>query len=173
MMSIRTIASSGVCSTRSMASLPVVAVSTFMPRRSSTLDSAKMLRESSSTRSTVRPTRSSSELLSCSSMLLLLGRQVGDDAMQEQRRLIEQPLGRLHALDHNAARHGVKLRVLFGRQFPAGEDNDRHIGQRAVSPRMCSSTSKPDMSGRLQIEHNAIARAARAAMPVLRRRCRR
>ena len=39
-----------------------------MPRRSSTLDRAKMLRESSSTRSTVRPTRSSSDELSRSSM---------------------------------------------------------------------------------------------------------
>ena len=42
--------------------------------------------------------------------LLLLGRQVGDDAVQEERGLVEQPLGRLDALDHDAARERVQLR---------------------------------------------------------------
>src|SRR6516162_9177253 len=68
MMSIRTMAISGLDLTRAIASFPVVAVSTFMPRRSSTLLSAKMLRASSSTSSAVLPIRSSSELLSFSSI---------------------------------------------------------------------------------------------------------
>ena len=146
MMSISTMASSGVASTSSIASLPVVAVSTFMPRRSSTLESAKMLRASSSTSSTVRPTRSSSELLQPLQHPLLLRRQVGHHAVQEQRGLVEQPLRRLHALDHDAARHGVQLGVLLGGKLAAGEHHDRHVGQR-LSPRIRSSTSKPDMSG--------------------------
>ena len=68
MISIRTIAISGLDSTSAIASLPVVAVRTFMPRRSSTLLSAKMLRASSSTSSAVLPIRSSSELFSFSSI---------------------------------------------------------------------------------------------------------
>ena len=64
-----------------------------------------MLRASSSTSSTLRPTRSSSETVQALDHALLLGRQVGDDAVQEQRGLVEQPLGRLDALDDDAARH--------------------------------------------------------------------
>ena len=56
-----------------MASLPVVAVRTRMPRRSSTLLRAKMLRASSSTSSTLRPSRSSSEPCSRSSMRCFSG----------------------------------------------------------------------------------------------------
>ena len=98
-----------------------------MPRRSSTLLSAKMLRTSSSTTSTFLPTRSSSERCSRSSICLLLGRQVGDHAVQEERGLVEQPLGRLDALDHDAARERVQPRVLLGRELLAGEDDDRQV----------------------------------------------
>src|SRR5688572_1364106 len=62
MMSMSAIETSGVDCRISIASLPVVAVRTRMPRRSKTLLRAKMLRGSSSTSRTVRPTRSSSEL---------------------------------------------------------------------------------------------------------------
>src|SRR6201997_4258064 len=61
MMSMRTIATSGVDSNIEMASLPVPAVSTAMPRRSSTLLRAKMLRMSSSTTRTFLPTSASSD----------------------------------------------------------------------------------------------------------------
>ncbi len=61
MMSISTIATSGEVSSSEIASRPVIAVSTFMPRRSITLLSAKMLRASSSTSNAVLPMRSSSE----------------------------------------------------------------------------------------------------------------
>src|SRR2546430_6087114 len=46
LMSISTMATSAVDSSSAIASLPVVALKTFMPRRSSTLLSAKMLRRS-------------------------------------------------------------------------------------------------------------------------------
>ena len=50
---------------------------------------------------------------------LLLDRQFRDHAMQEQRGFVEQPFRRFHALDHDAARHGVQFRVFLGRKFPA------------------------------------------------------
>ena len=50
--------------------------------------------------------------------LLLFRRKVGDDAMQEERGFVEQPLGRLNALHDHAARQGVQAGILFGRQVP-------------------------------------------------------
>ncbi len=60
---------------------------------------------------------------------LLLGRQIGHHAVQEQRGFVEQPLGRFHALDHDAARHGVQLGVLLRRQLAAGEHHHRNVRQ--------------------------------------------
>ena len=57
--------------------------------------------------------RSSSELLQALQHALLFGRQIRDHSVQEQRRFVEQALGRFHALDDDAARHGVKLRILL------------------------------------------------------------
>jgi CheY-like chemotaxis protein len=45
--------------------------------------------------------------------------------MQKQRRLVEQALGRLDPLHHDAARHGVQPCILLRRQFSAGEHDDR------------------------------------------------
>src|SRR5581483_2304498 len=73
MISISTIAMSGVLSSIEIASRPVPAVSTVIPRRSKTLLSATMLRTSSSTTSTLRPTSASSEPCSRSSMRCLSG----------------------------------------------------------------------------------------------------
>ena len=70
-MSIKTIDRCGFELTSWIASVPVVAVKTFIPRRSSTLLSAKTLRASSSTRTTVRPASCSSESRSRSSMRCL------------------------------------------------------------------------------------------------------
>ena len=148
MMSISTMARSGVFSTISIASLPVVAVSTCMPRRSSTL-----LKREDVARVVVDQQHGAADQILVRAVeplehALLLGRQVGDDAMQEQRGLVEQPLRRLDALHHDAARHGVQLRVLLGRQLAAGEHHDRHVGRATSSRLISSSTSKPVMSGR-------------------------
>ena len=126
-----------------------------MPRRSSTLLSAKMLRASSSTSSTVRSTRSSSELFEPLQHALLFGRQVGHDAMQEQRGLVEQPLGRFDAFDHDAARHGVEVGILLGAQLAAGEHDDRHVGQRVVGAQLFQHF-KAGHVGQAQIEHDAV-----------------
>ena len=74
-------------------------------------------------------------------------RQVGDDAMEEQRRLVEQPLRRLHVLQHDALRHRSQPRLLVGGQLLAGEHHDRQC--RASDGVACirSSSSKPLMSG--------------------------
>ena len=58
-----------------------------------------MLRMSSSTTSTRRPRSASSLRCSCSIIFCLRRWQIGDHAVQEQRRLIEQSLRRLHPLE--------------------------------------------------------------------------
>ena len=116
----------------SIASLPVVAVSTFMPRRSSTLLSAKMLRASSSTSSAVLPDQILVRAVEPLQHALLFRRQIGHHAVQEQRRFVEQPLRQFDALDHDAARHGVDLGVLLGRQFAPGEHDDRKLRERRI-----------------------------------------
>ena len=140
-----------------MASLPVVAVSTCMPRRSSTLDRAKMLRASSSTSSTVRPTRSSSELLSRSSMRCFsAGRSVTtrcrNSAVSSSRRS-----GDSTPFHHDAARHGVQLGVFLRRQFAAGEHHHRHVGEVRVGAQLLQHLESRHV-GKPQIEHDAVAR---------------
>src|SRR5947209_8225704 len=80
MMSIKTIDTSGVVSKVRIASFPVLAVNTFIPRRSRTLLSAKILRTSSSTTRTALPNRSSSERWRRSSMRCFT--RVGDDHLE-------------------------------------------------------------------------------------------
>ena len=65
-----------------------------------------MLRASSSTTSTLRPRSDLVRSVQALQHLLLGFRQIRDDAMQEQRRLIEQPLGRLDVFQHDALGHG-------------------------------------------------------------------
>ena len=146
MISIRTIAISGLDSTSAIASLPVVAVSTFMPRRSSTLrqreDVAGIVVDQQRGLAD-QVLVGTVELLQHS---LLLDRQFRDHTMQKQRGFVEQPFRRFHALDHDASGHGVQFRVFLDRELPAGEHHDRNIGQRS-SLRIRSSTSKPLMSG--------------------------
>ena len=135
-----------------------------MPRRSSTLLSAKMLRASSSTSSTVRPTRSSSELVQPLQHALLLRRQVGDDAVQEQRGLVEQPLGRFDALHHDAARHGVQLRVLLGATARVPVNTTTGTSRQRVVVADLLQHLEAGHVGQPQIEHHAVERLARAAL---------
>ena len=92
------------------------------------LDSAKMFRASSSTSSTVRPIKILVRPVQPFEHALLVLRQIGDDAVQEQGRLVEQTLRRLDAFHHDAARHGVKLRILLRRKLAAGEDHHGNVG---------------------------------------------
>ena len=163
---------SGVLSMSSMASRPLVALITSMSWFSSSEVSAKMLRASSSTTSTLRPRRTSLEPCSRSSICLLLRRQVGDDAVQEQRGLVQQPLGRLHVLEHDALGHRLEPRLLLGGQVLAGEDDDGHVGQRRLGVHLLQQLEAGHV-GQAQVEHHAVERPARAAPPAPRRRCRR
>ena len=63
-----------------------------------------MLRTSSSTTSTRLSLQRLVGLVQALHHALLGRRQVGDHAVQEQRGLVEQALGRFHALDHHASR---------------------------------------------------------------------
>ena len=55
--------------------------------------------------------------------------QVGNHSMQEEGRLVEQPLGRFDVLDHNAARKLVELCVFIGSEFASREYHYRQILQ--------------------------------------------
>ena len=83
------------------------------------------------------------------------GGQVGDDPVQEQRGLVEQPLRQFDALDDDAARHRVQLGILLRRQLAAGEHHHRQIGQRRVVADLFEQLEAGHV-GQPQIEHDAI-----------------
>jgi len=90
-----------------------------MPRRSSTLLSAKIL--PTSTASGLRSANTLVGAVQAIEHLLLRLRQVANLAMQQERRFIEQALGRIHILQHHASRECAKLWVFFRPQFAATE----------------------------------------------------
>ena len=73
-----------------MASRPVPAVRTLMPRRSRTLLRAKIFRTSSSTTSTFLSHQGIIGTMQTVQHILLSGRQIGHNAVQKQRGLIQQ-----------------------------------------------------------------------------------
>ena len=93
--------------------------------------------------------------------------------MQEQRGLVEQALRRFDALDDDAARHRVQLRVLLRRQLLAGEDDDRQIRQRRIVADRLEHVEAGHVR-QPQIEHDAVdlllaqrMRAPRAPVPAV------
>ena len=87
--------------------------------------------------------------------LLLLDRQVGHNAMQKERRLVEQPLGRFDPLDHHASRQRVQACVLLGRQLLAGEDDHGQVAQRDVVANMLEHLEARHV-GQPEVEDRAI-----------------
>ena len=77
--------------------------------------------------------------------------------MQEQRRLVEQALRQFDALDHDAARHGVELRVLLRRQLAAGEHDDRQFASVVVVADALQHLEARHV-GQPQVEHDAVGR---------------
>ena len=138
-----------------IASLPVVAVSTFMPRRSSTLRQREDIAGIVINKQHGAPDQIFVRRMQPLEHFLLARRQIGDDPMQEQRGFVEQALGRFDALDDDAARHRVQLRILLGRQFAPGEDDDRHGRQRFVVAHALQHLEARHV-GQPQIEHDAI-----------------
>ena len=88
---------------------------------------------------------------------LLLLRQFGDDPVQEQRRFVEQALRRLDALDHDAARHRVQLRVLLGGQLAPGEHHHGNVRERNIVADLLEHVEAGHIR-QPEIEHDAIAR---------------
>ncbi len=77
--------------------------------------------------------------------------------MQEQRGLIEQPLGRAHALQHDALRLEPQLFLFVGRQLAAGEHHDRRIAQPLVLLDAFHQLEAGDVR-QAQVEHDAVER---------------
>ena len=84
-----------------------------------------MLRTSSSTTRMRRPSSAASRSRAALQHALALGRQLGLDLVQEQRDLVEQPLGRARALDDDRLRVAAQPLLLVARQRAAGVDDDR------------------------------------------------
>ena len=92
------------------------------------------------------------------------------DPVEEQRRLVEQPLGRLHVLDDD--RLGVRAAArspLLG-QLLAGVDDDRKLRQRRARRASARAARSRSCPRRPEVEHHAVERlcssAASASSPV-------
>ena len=162
MMSISTRSMSGSSATCSIASWPVPAVITPMPWRSSTLDSAKMLRTSSSTTSTRLPTQRLVGLVQALHHRCLAGGRSAITRCRNSAVSSSRRSGDSHALDHDALARALRRRSSSSAaQVLAGEHHDRHVAQRAARPGCWSSSSKPDMSGRRRSSTTQSKRASR------------
>ena len=109
----------------SIASRPFRAISTLAPFGSSTFDSAKMLRASSSTTSTRRPSSAALAIARHLEHPLPLGRQRRFHLVQEQRHFIQQALRRARVLDDDRLREPAQPLLLVARQRSSGVDDDR------------------------------------------------
>ena len=87
--------------------------------------------------------------------LLLFRRKIGDNPMQEQRRLIEQPLRRFDALHHHAARQSVQASVFFRGQFLSGEHHDRQVAERWSVAQTFQHIEARHIR-KAQVEHDAV-----------------
>ena len=77
---------------------------------------------------------------------LLFVRKVGDDLMQEQADLIEQPLGRFRALDDDRLRVAAQPLLFLAGEIAARVDDDRRKGIGVLLAQV-SRSEYPDASG--------------------------
>ncbi len=170
MMSINTMATSRVDSIREIASRPVPAVKTVIPRRSRTLLRAKIFRTSSSTTRTFLLTRASSELCSRSIMFCISG---GRSATTRWRNKAVSSSNR----SGDSTPFTTTLRANMRRRASSSEDNSFPVNTTTGNSasdgvsRRHSKTSKPVISGRrrsstMQSNGCSIA-AASASAPVV------
>ncbi len=87
---------------------------------------------------------------------LLLARQVGEDAMQKQRGLVEEPLRRFDALHHHAARQRMQLRVLLCWEFAARKHDNGNVSQLVILADVVEDL-EPWHIRQPQVEHHAVA----------------
>ena len=138
-----------------------------------------MLRASSSTTSTLRPRSTSFEPCRRSSSCRFASRQIGHHAVKEQGRLVEQPLRRLHVLEHDALGH--RLAAASPRRcvssFPVNTTTGRSrsgrrpASARAARSRSCRAGAGPRRSSRMRCRRAPGAPPRRSRRP--RPRCRR
>ena len=88
---------------------------------------------------------------------LLLRRQIGDDPVEEQRSLVQQPFRRTHILQNDALGHRLELCLFGGGQVPTSEDDHRHGRQRRLSVHPLQQLETGHV-GKTQVEHDAIKR---------------
>ncbi len=179
MMSISTTPMSGCWRISSIAWRPFVALTTSISWFSSSVVSAKMLRASSSTTSTLRPRSTSLEAWRRLEHLLLGLGQVGDHAVQEERRLVEEPFRRLHVLEQDALRQPAQPLLLLAGQVLAGEDDDRDLAQARLRLQLLQQLEAAHV-GQAQVEDAAVEGPVEelldrlgARSPTWRSRCRR
>src|SRR5262249_5821818 len=89
--------------------------------------------------------------------LLFLGRKIGDYAVQEKRRLVQQTFGGFYSLYHHAARQLVQPRILVRRQLLAGEDYHRKVAQLGHLTEALQHFEARHI-GQTKVEHHAIIR---------------
>ena len=85
----------------------------------------------------------------------LLLRQLPFDAMKEERRLVEQPLGRARVLDDDRLRELLQLRLLIACQLLAGVDDHRDRRVPVVLLELLEQR-EPAHVGKLEVEHHAV-----------------
>ena len=105
-----------------------------MPWRSSTLDSAKMLRTSSSTTSTRLPRSASSDSCRRCTMRCLAGGRSAITRCRNSAVSSSRRSGDSTPLMTTLFARLAQLRVLVGAEFLAGEHDDRHVVQRRLAP---------------------------------------
>src|SRR5579862_4556702 len=84
-------------------------------------------------------------------------REPADDAVQEQRGLVEQALRRLYAFDNDALCHGSQLRGFVVGEFLAGEDDDRYLAQYRLALDLREQIESRDV-GQTEIQDDTIER---------------
>ena len=92
--------------------------------------------------------------------LLLLHRQVGDDAMEKQRGLVQEPLGRLDVFEDDALGHGLEPHLIVVGELLAGEDDDRQILQGGLRPKLLQQFETVHVR-QAEVEHDAVVRPAK------------
>ena len=97
-------------------------------------------------------------------------RQIGDHAVEEERGLVQQPLGRLDVLEDDALGHRLELRLLVGGELLAGEDDHGHVGERGLGMQFLEQLEAGHVR-QAQVEHHAVEgpveqRLQRLAPPV-------
>ena len=87
---------------------------------------------------------------------LLFRGQIGDDAVQEERGLVQQALRRFDILDDDAAGEHVQAGIFLRGKILAGEDDDRQLISGSRSLLKLLQKLESGHVGQPQVEHHAV-----------------